>query len=112
MHFVQRKATTSKSRHTVDNFTELKIAFLDDVVTAVTMEEIPPELILNWDQTGIKLVLSSSWTMEKCGEKRVEMVGINDKRQITVIFCGTATGDFLPVQLIYKGKSSRCHPCF
>ena len=42
------------------NFTQLKEAFLDDVVEAVTMEDIPAELILNWDQTGIKLVPCSS----------------------------------------------------
>ena len=29
------------------------------------MEEIPAELILNWDQTGIRLVPASSSTMEK-----------------------------------------------
>ena len=40
------------------------------------------------------------------------MVGVNDKRQITAIFCGTLLGDFLPVQLIYKGKTPRCHPHF
>lgn len=60
MKFVQRKATTSKNKHTVTNFAELKEAF-----EAVTMEEIPAELLLNWDQTGIKLVPCSSWTMEK-----------------------------------------------
>ena len=85
------------------NFRELKEAFLAHVTTAVTMEEIPPELILNWDQTGIKPVPCSSWTMEKCREKRVETAGTNDKRQITAVFCGTALGDFLPIQLIYKG---------
>ena len=94
------------------NFRELKEAFLADVTTAVTMEEIPPELILNWDQTGIKPVPCSSWTMEKCREKRVEMAGTNDKRQITAVFCGTALGDFLPIQLTYKGKTARCHPRF
>ena len=35
---------------------------LNDVV-----EEIPPQLILNWDQTGIHLVPASSWTMDKRG---------------------------------------------
>ena len=68
--------------------------------------------MLNWDQTGIKLVPSSVWTMERQGEKRVEMVGINDKRQITAVFCGTMLGEFLPVQLIYQGKTDRCHPKF
>ena len=29
------------------------------------MEGIPAELIINWDQTGLNLVPSSSWTMER-----------------------------------------------
>ena len=74
------------------------------------MEEVPAELILNWDQTGIKIVPSSTWTMDKRGSKRVEAVGINDKRLITAVFCGSLVGDFLPVQVIYKGKTPRCHP--
>ena len=112
MKFVQRKATTAKSKETEANFVERKKLFLADVVATVTMEEIPPELILNWDQTGIKIVPCSTWTMDRRGVKRVEMIGANDKRQITAIFCGTLTGDFLPVQVIYKGKTSRCHPRF
>ena len=36
----------------------------------VTMEEIPPELILNWDQTGIKMVPCSTWTMDRQSAKR------------------------------------------
>lgn len=112
MHFVRRKATTSKSKHKPLDFTELKKSFLDDVESVVTMEEIPPELILNWDQTGIHLVPASSWTMEQVGSKRVEISGVNDKRQITAIFCGSLAGDFLPIQLIYQGKTARCHPKF
>ena len=43
------------------------------------MKEIPLKLILNWDQTEIKLVPSTSWTMEEQGARRVELVGLNDK---------------------------------
>ena len=32
--------------------------------------------------------------------------------QITAVFGGSAVGDFLPVQLIYKGKTSHSHPRF
>ena len=39
---------------------------------------------------------SSTWTMEECGAKRVEMVGVNDKHQLTAVFCGSLTGDFFP----------------
>jgi hypothetical protein len=112
MKFVQRKATTSKSKNSLVDFAERKAEFLDAVAEAVVMEEIPAELVLNWDQTGIKLVPSSVWTMERQGEKRIEMVGVNDKRQITAVFCGTMLGEFLPIQLIYQGKTHRCHPKF
>ena len=110
MKFVRRKGTTSKSKYSDVNFSALKKSFLDNVVTTVLMEEIPGELIMNWDQTGINLVPASSYTMEQCGSKCVEMGGAGDKRQITAVFCGTILGDFLPVQLIYKGKTPRCHP--
>ena len=53
MGFVQSKPTTAKSKFSVENFATKKKEFLDDLVTTVEMEEIPPELILNWDQTGI-----------------------------------------------------------
>ena len=71
------------------------------------MEEIPPQLILNWDQTGIHLVPASSWTMDKRGSKQVEIKGVNDKRQITAVFCGSLTGDFLPIQVIYRIKEKQ-----
>ena len=110
MDFVRRKASTAKSRETAQEFQEKKISFLKEVAATVQMEDIPAELILNWDQTGIRIVPSSTWTMKKKGSKRVELTGINDKRQITAIFCGNLFGDLLPPQLIYKGKTHRCHP--
>lgn len=66
------------------------------------MEEITPGLVLNWDQTGIHLVPVSAWTMhmDKMGSKCVEITGVNDKRQITAVFCGSAAGDFLHLQLV------------
>ena len=48
---VKRKATTAKSKQTPADFTAAKAAFLNDVVAVVTMDDIPPELVLNWDQT-------------------------------------------------------------
>jgi hypothetical protein len=50
--------------------------------------------------------------MDKKGIKRVEVAGASDKRLITAVFCGSATGDFLPVQVIYQGKTTSCHPKF
>ena len=50
------------------------------------MDEIPSQLIYNWDQTGVHLVPSSNWTVAKKGSKRVEIKGLKDKRQITAVF--------------------------
>ena len=49
------------------------------------MGEIPPELVINFDQTGIHYVPVSSRSMEMEGAKRVEGVGKDDKHQITII---------------------------
>ena len=99
----------AKSNHSNADFARLKQQFLGDMVTIVDMEEIPAKLILNWDQTGVKIVSSSTWTMDAEGSKRVEIAGVNDKHLITAEFCGSLAGDFLPVQVIYQGKSKRCH---
>ena len=106
MNFVQRKVTTAKSKYAIVDFDRVK------TVATVEIEEIPPELILNWDQTGIKIVSSNNWTMDQQGVKRVEIGGAGDKQLITAVFCGSLVGDFLPVQVIYQGKTVRCHPQF
>ena len=80
MDFVQRKATTAKSKETKADFAERKSTFLADMAATVPIEEIPPELILNWDQTGIKIVPCSTWTMNQRGAKRIKMIGTSDKR--------------------------------
>ena len=112
MKLVQRKVTTLQSKYTATNFAEVKWKFLNDVAETVQMEEVCPELILNWDQTEIWIVPSSTWTMDREGVSRIEMVGAKDKRQITAVFFCTLQGDFLPVQSIYQGKTTQCHPKF
>ena len=111
MGYVKRKAC-SKAKVDVEHFERLKKEFLTDIKNIVVMDEIPPDLIINFDQTGINYVPISSWTMEKEGAKRIEMVAKDDKRQITAVFAGSLSGDFLPPQLIYEGKTTRCLPCF
>ena len=61
MSFVKRRGSTAKSKHSITDFAELKQLFLNDVVTTVTMEDIPPELIMNWDRQG------SNWSHQPIG---------------------------------------------
>ena len=92
----------------MENFDAVKEQYLLDVKNVIEMDEIPDQLVINWDQTGIHYVPVLSWTMDKEGKKRIEIVGSEDKRQ--AVFAGSLAGDFLPIQLVYKGKTQRCLP--
>ena len=107
--YTKRRGST-KAKILPGNFEEIKDSFLIEVMSVVSMEEIPPELIINWDHTAFKLVPCSNWTMEKKGTKRIEIIAIDDKRQITCVLACTMSGHFLPVRLIYQGTTPKCHP--
>ncbi len=109
MGFSKRRATsTSKVKPT--DLEKLKQNYLINIYSIVKMEDIHDSLIINWDQTSMKIVPTSSWTMEKKGTKRVEIAATDDKRQITGVFGCSVAGDFLPLQLVYKGTTPRCLP--
>ena len=109
MGYVKRRGTTT-AKINPDNFENLRETFLEQIRSTVLFEDIPLDLIFNWDQTGLNYVPVSNWTMEKEGAKRVEIKGLDDKRQITAVFGGTLTGEFLPMQLVYQGRTTQCHP--
>lgn len=109
MGFVKRRVSTS-AKVSVKKFEELKTQYLQDIRVNVELDDIPEDMIVNFDQTGINYVPAGSWTMEKQGSKRVELIAADDKRQITAVFAGTLTGYFLPPQLVYKGTTARCLP--
>ena len=109
MGFVKRRTSTS-AKVSVENFEVLKAQYLFDIKVIIEMEEIPYKLVINWDQTAIHYVPVGSWTMEKEGTQRVEIVGKDDKCQITAVLAGSLTGDFLPPQLVYQGMTKRCIP--
>jgi len=67
-------------------------------------------MVVNFDQTGTKMVPVSDWTLEVSGTKQIDMVGLDDKREVTVLLAVSLTGELLPPQIIYKGKTDQCHP--
>ena len=103
MGLVKRKATTKE-------FADLREQYLDDIETISKMEAIPKEMIINWDQTAVKYVPISDWTEEVKGAKRVHIAGTDDKRQLTATLTVTASGEMLPAQMIYGGKTPACSP--
>ena len=108
MGLVKYRSST-KAKVDVNNFEELKKQYLLDINNVIQMDEISAELVINFDRTAINYVPVSCWTMEKEGNKHVEIIG-KDKCQITAVLAGTLNGDFLPVQIVYKGTTKCCLP--
>ena len=109
MNLVKRKGT--KAAHKLpENFLQVKKTFLDLVNESKKTHNIPDDLIVNWDQTGVNMVPQFAYTMAEKGSKQVPLVAIDDKRQITALLAVSMTGKMLAPQILYPGVTERCHP--
>ena len=54
MGFIKRKVSNA-GKVLVAEFQELKEHFVADIAPEFIMNDIPPDLIINWDQTGLRL---------------------------------------------------------
>ena len=73
MGYVKKKATKA-ARHLPMDFDDVRSSFLKRLNDVVKEHSIPPEFIVNFDQTGIKIIPSSQWTTDTKGEKQVDFV--------------------------------------
>ena len=94
MGYVKRRETTTPKINP-DNFENLWETFLEQIRSTVKFEDIPLDLIFNWDQTGLNYVPVFNWMMEKERAKRIKIKGLDDKRQFMAVFGDTLTGEFL-----------------
>ena len=67
-------------------FEECKLTFLTDINKLMTESKIPPELVLNADQTPCSYVSVGRMTMAARNSSSVPIKGLTDKRNITVTF--------------------------
>ena len=106
---VKQKGTKA-ARKLPENFGEVKAAYLERTRSEIQEHSIPGELVLNMDETGTRIVPVDNYTWAKKGAMQVPMVAIDDKRQISAVLACTLSGALLPPQLLYAGKTTRCHP--
>ena len=88
-------------------YEETKFTFQRNISTKVREFNIPPSLVINLDQTPLSYVTCEKYTFEALGSKTVPIASSDDKRAITGTFACSADGRFLPMQLIYKGKTKQ-----
>ena len=65
---------------------------------------------MNFYQTPLKYVLISSNSLAKKGSKHVAIAGGSFKVSITATIGATYANKFLPMHLIYKGKTQKSFP--
>ena len=106
----RRMATTSKTRVATGVLKEIKLNFQRKIKGLQAWHEIPGDLILNFDQTPLAYVCSSSHTLREKGASSVPIIGKGKKKQITGTFTVSKSGVFLSIQLIYQGTTDRCLP--
>ena len=109
MGYTQRKGTKG-IKHLPKDFDTIKSNYLADINKHISDNQIPDELVINWDQTGCQLLPGGNWTMEQRGKEQVPIQGMDDKRQITLLLSVTKSGSLLPPQLLYAGKTPKCLP--
>ena len=70
MNFVKRKGSNA-GKVSVSCFNKLQEVFLADIKAEALMNDIPKDLIFNWDQTAVQLVPTGDWTMNEAKAKKV-----------------------------------------
>ncbi|KAJ7222719.1 hypothetical protein C8J57DRAFT_1253667 [Mycena rebaudengoi] len=104
MDWTPRKATR-QARHIPEDAPNLIKRTFFRLRYAILTGRIPPELIVNANQAGNYLLPSSGHTFHDRGAKQVDVVAKDEKRAYTMMLASTPSGDFLPIQAVWAGKT-------
>jgi hypothetical protein len=80
------------------------------ICSSISTYDTPPELVINADQTGVHLLMLGGMTWHPRGETQVPAIGIDEKRQVTLMLSFSAAGNMLPFQIISGGKTEKSLP--
>lgn len=70
-----------------------------------TVEGVPPEAIINYDETNLRDDPGTRKCLFRKGTKYPEKVLNTSKQAYSVMFAGTAAGDLLPCMVVYKAAN-------
>ena len=107
------RACTTKMREMSADFEAKKALYMKIGADLIYKHNVPPELVINGDETAVLFVNRAKVTRNTKGAKRVKKMG-EDKVHIApyseVTISVTETGDVLPYQMIFTGTTDKCHP--
>ena len=86
------------------------MTYFHSIVTTIENKKISKSLVINLDQTQSNYVPGHNKTLAPKDVKNVLIAGSTDKRTFTTTFSITMDGQFLPMQIVYGGKTSKSIP--
>jgi hypothetical protein len=101
------RVATKASQKLPDNWQDqCKKPFFDLLVYTINREHIHQSLVINADQTAVVLIPGANQrTYNEKGVKQVSLLGLEEKRALTVLLATSADGKVLPAQEVWFGKT-------
>jgi hypothetical protein len=101
MNWNFRVANTTASKMPMDWMEQRKIVVYHVTYFAKTYN-IPPHLLVNTDQTRLHVVpIARERSWESRGTKQIQVLCVEDKRQVTIVASLTADGNLLLLQVVF-----------
>lgn len=104
--FTYKKATTSGQKLPADWESQVEAMIDRAAAVVITKKVAHPSLVINWDQSAVMLMPTSTYTYHDKKDKHVSVTGQDDKRQITAVVAATLEGELLPLQMVFQGQEA------
>ncbi|KAI0691350.1 hypothetical protein C8T65DRAFT_531874, partial [Cerioporus squamosus] len=109
MHWSERRATRDGRKIPADWKDQCTKAVLR-LVHDIKEYDIPSELIVNTDQTNMVYAQGTKVTWAPTGSTQVSVTGMDEKRAVTLCVSVANSGQLLPFQAVYQGKTYASTP--
>ena len=107
MGFVKKRAST-KANISIPDFEQYNAQFIFNVKVVIEMEEIPSELVISWDQTGIHYVLVGRW--QRRGQNELKQPELMTNGKSLLCLAAPCLGTFYFHNWFIKAKPTKCLP--
>ena len=111
IRFVKRKGTKAAKKVPADAPEQIR-RYHNRIYYTMKKFNIPACMFVTFDEVSSALVPASDWTLEEQGATQVGIVGLEDKRNLTLGLSFSGSKELLPAQIIYEGKTNMCHAQF
>jgi len=104
------RRATRPGKKTPDNITQILTDAALRLVWTISTHDVPQPLDVNSDQTGVTYSAGGLATWAPIGGKQVEVLGKDERRTFTLMVGISMSGEVLPFQAIYSGKTPASLP--